>query len=124
MKIKIYDDVFEITKRIKEIDEGYFIVFDTKKARYELHNCNQINSYCLTVPYDNLDSRLIDDILYTGISNIDNIIRDIDNNNTKLEQDVEKNIKNQTEYYIKEICDFANNSSKKYDINCFENKWR
>ena len=47
----------------------------------------------MTVPYDNLDSRLIDDILYTGMSNIDNIIQDIDNNNTKIEQDVEKNIK-------------------------------
>ena len=124
MKIKIENDVFEITERIKEIDEGYYIVFDTKKQAYELHNLEQPNSYCLTVPYANLDARLIDLLLYTNIGNIDNIIEDIDNNNSVIEDNVLNNVKEQTNYMVKEICDFANNSSKKFESNLLGNVWR
>lgn len=124
MKIKIENDVFEITKRIREIDEGYYIVFDTDKGEYELHNSMQPFSYCLTVPYADLDSRLIDLILYTNISNIDNIIKDIDNNNAEIENKSKKQVKEQAEYMVKEIYNFSNNSSKKYDYTAFGNSWR
>lgn len=124
MKIKIENDVFEITQRIKEIDEGYYIVFDTKKQMYELHNYMQPNTYCLTIPYDNLDSRLIDLLLYTNISNIDNIINDIDNNNSNIERNALNNVKIQTEYMVKEIYEFSNNSSKNFEINSCDNFWR
>lgn len=124
MKIKIDNDVFEITKRIKEIDEGYYIVFDTKKERYELHNKNQPYTYCLTYPYADLDSRLIDMLLYTNINNIDNILYDIDKNNNNIENNVNKDIKNRSEYMVREIYDFASNSSKKCDVNLFKNEWR
>ena len=124
MKIKIDNDVFEITQRIKEIDDGYYIVFDTKKSRYELHNINQPYTYCLTYPYGNLDSRLLDMILYTNINNIDNILNDIDNNNVKIENNVDNNIKNQTDYMVREIYDFASNSSKECVVDFLESKWR
>ena len=29
MKIEIEDDVFEIVKRLKEIDDGYFVLYNT-----------------------------------------------------------------------------------------------
>ena len=124
MKIKIESDVFEITKRIKEIDDGYFVMFDTKNNRYELHNLYQDNTYCLTYPYADLDSRLIEMILYSNITNIDNIINDIDNNNKEIERNTENQIKNQTEYQVREICNFASNSSKICEVNSFSNQWR
>ena len=124
MKIKIDDDVFEIAKRIKEIDDGYYIVFDTKKEVYELHNSKQVYSYCLTVPYANLDSRLLDMVLYTNILNIDNIIKDIDNNNASIERNTAIQVKDYTNFMVKEIYDFCNNSSKQYINDNFKNMWR
>ena len=35
MKIRIENDLFEIAKRLKTIDSGYIVVFNTKKHRYE-----------------------------------------------------------------------------------------
>jgi len=124
MKIRIEDDVFEITKRVKEIDEGYYIVFDTDKQSYELHNSNQLTSYCLTVPYQILDSRCVDLILYSSVANIDNIIEDIDNNNNIIENHNLNHVKNQSEFMLREIYEFFNNSSKKFCNNSFETKWR
>ena len=65
MKIKIDDDVFDITKRIKEIDDGYFVVYNTLKNSFELHNNYQENTYCLTCPYECLDERVLDMIYYS-----------------------------------------------------------
>ena len=124
MKVKIESDVFDITKRIKDIDEGYYIVFDTNKEVYELHCKNQFNSFCLTVPYDVLDDRLLDFINYTDIRNIDNIINDIDINNNEIEKNNNLTFKDKADYMLREIYSFANNSSKQYNENSFLDVWR
>lgn len=125
MKIKIDSDVFDIVKRIKEIDEGYFVLFDTVKNRYELHNTCQSNSYCLTCPYDEFDSRFIDYIFKTKTCFIDNIVQDIDNNNIEKERKQRENAKDISNFMLREIYSFSNNSSKSLDDEkAFASKWR
>jgi hypothetical protein len=124
MKIKIEDDVFEIVNRIKEIDEGYFVVFDTRKNVYEIHNSQQENTFCLTVPYGCLDSRVLELVMVTNIKHYDNIIDEIDNNNNLLCLKQKENIKSQTDYMLREIYEFCNNSSKKFNEKSFQTEWR
>ena len=53
MLIKIENDLFDIAARLREIDSGYFVLFDTGKKVYQIHNAAQANgTYCLTLPYD------------------------------------------------------------------------
>lgn len=124
MKIKIESDVYDIVNRIKEIDDGYYIVYNTAKMVYELHNSKQPYSYCLTIPYDEIDNRLIDLICVTNIRNIDNIIEDIDNNNDKLEKEKMNKFKDVSDYKLREIYKFESNSSKEIGDDLFENNWR
>lgn len=125
MKIKIDSDVFDIIKRIKEIDEGYYILFDLDKNRYELHNINQSTTYCLTYPYEDLDERMISLINKTNSRYIDNIMEDIDNNNAKIEKECEDNAKCTADYMIREIYAFSNNSTKNFDDDkMFASVWR
>lgn len=86
MKIQIKDDVFDIVKRVKQIDEDYFILYDTTKKIYELHCCNQKESFCLSLPYDCLDQRTIDKTLATRKQNKDKLLKEIEQNNQKLER--------------------------------------
>lgn len=115
MKIKIESDVFDIVNRIKNIDENYFILFDCSKQKYELHNKSQLNTYCFTLPYENLDNRIFDMINYTNVCNIDKIIEDIDKNNTETERIQKLKINEMTNFMTKEIYNFASNSSKEFD---------
>jgi len=111
MKIRIESDVFDIVNRIKEIDDGYYIVLNLKNGKYELHNSNQFDmSYCLTIPYNEIDAKIIDLILSTLISNIDNIIEDIDMNNQEIDNNAVKNVRNYTEYNVREIYKYFSNS--------------
>ena len=115
MKIKIESDVHDIHERLKEIDDGYYLVYDTEKELYELHNSNQQNSFCLTIPFDCVDARIIDMVYVTSIDNIDNIIEDIDTNNSKISMEKESKNKDIADYKIREIYRFASNSSKEID---------
>lgn len=125
MKIKVESDVFDIVNRIKDIDEYYFILYDTNKNRYELHNSNQKNSYCFTYPYETLDVKFIEYLLSSHIKNIDNIIDEIDRNNSNIEKHNMDIVKNQSDYMLREIYSFSNNSSKKLDDEkAFSTKWR
>ena len=90
MKIKIFFDVYNISKRLKKIDRDYFIVYDTSKNNFEIHNSSQIgSSYCLTLPYSCLDERCLNYVYQTKSENIERILQTIDNEN-KIKESAEK----------------------------------
>lgn len=125
MKIKIESDVFDIAKRVKQINENYYILFDTSKQKFELHSKEQQNSYCFSYPFQNLDNRFLDLVYTTNIKYIDNIMEDIDNNNREIEKREKQKTKSQTDYMFREIYSFANNSSKELDDKkLFSSIWR
>jgi len=86
MKIKLTKDVYNIAKRIKEIDKDYYIVFNTSKGKFEVHNSMQIGgSYCLTLPYSCLDERTLTFVRKTSSTNIDYVLNEIENDNNRIE---------------------------------------
>lgn len=57
----VADDPFRIAERLKDIEEGYFILRNTNTGRYEVHSTMNLGStYCFTVPFDRLDSRTLE----------------------------------------------------------------
>lgn len=87
MKKIILSDVFDIAKRLKEIDRNYFVVFNTAKQKYEVHNSRQLgDSYCLTVPFDCFDARTIVLVQQSRIKNISEIVEKMDFDNKVLQK--------------------------------------
>ena len=122
--IKIDSDVFDISKRIKEIDKDYYIVYNLKTNKFEVHNSSQnLNSYALTCPYEKLDKRLLDYTMKTRICNSDKLLDEIDNHNRKIEKEIEEKRKDESGIIFKEIYKYAN-LSKNFDENkAYKNKW-
>lgn len=86
MKVQILNDVYNIAKRIKDIDKNYYIMFDTSTHKFEIHNSNQIgSSYCLTIPFNELDERTLKYVLKTQSVNIDEILNEIEQDNNLKE---------------------------------------
>lgn len=125
MRIKIESDVFDIVKRITEIDDGYYIVFNMEKNTFEIHNSNQFNSYCFTSKNSVIDSRIIDEINYSKISNIDKIIEEIDKYNELNELTSKQKAKDDADYMLREIYKYSSNSSRDYnETEAFSMIWR
>lgn len=107
MKIKIENDVFDISNRIKQIDRGYQIYFNTAKNQFEVHNISQPdNTFCLSVPYPTLDERTLKLTRETNSANIKIILNQINNENSIKEnnefRDILNKFNDQLEQVIKE----------------------
>jgi len=90
MKIKIESDVYNISNRVKYIDKGYFILYNTSTSKFEIHNSNQIgSSFCLTVPFKELNEQTLEYINKTKVENIENILSEIKRNN-QIRESAEK----------------------------------
>lgn len=123
MLIKIYEDVFDITTRLKEIDNDYFVVFNTEKNKYEVHNKSQKNTYCLSVPFSGLDSRTIDLTLKTRRENIDKLLKEIEQNNEKIEKEANRKTKDLCEFKAKEFFDYSKKHEEPNFYDAYKTRW-
>lgn len=105
MKIKIYNDVFDIVKRLKEIDDSYYVVYDNVKKRYEVWSLCE-KSMCFVVPYTTLDARTIAYALKTNSNNAQKLFNEIDKNNNDIVKNERNKFTDQNTYKIKEIFEY------------------
>ena len=82
----IDDDLFGISRRLKSIDDGYFVFLNYKTGKFEVHNKKDTPSLCLVLPYDRLDERTVRHVLYTRAERIAEIVKRMDEQNARLEQ--------------------------------------
>ena len=90
--IEIKDDLFDISSRIKSIDENYKIYFNGGTCRYELHNSSKSPTFQAVFPYASLDKRALDFARQTAVENKDLILAEIDAHNARLEKQRQDNI--------------------------------
>ena len=103
MLVNIKTDTYFITERLKEIDNGYFVVFNTNSEKFEIHHKDQgLNTFCLSLPYDCLDERVVDLVEKTQIEHIEKLIAEIDKENERKEAQKNKEIINKLKENLNE----------------------
>ncbi|MBR7091552.1 MAG: hypothetical protein IKC79_03800 [Clostridia bacterium] len=106
-KIGIRKDTFGICDRIEKIDKDYFVVYDTGKKVYEVHHAKQLgNTYCISVGKV-LDMRAIIKLKSSNTSNLENIIKEIENHNQRLENDEKRRMKDMVTWRAQELYNYA-----------------
>lgn len=88
----ISNDLFDISNRIKSIDNKYFVVYNIKRKKFEVHYARSKNTYELTIPFDSLDARAVEFVLKTRVQNQKKVLEEIEKSNEKLEKQNTKNI--------------------------------
>lgn len=91
--IKIENDLFFLAERLKEIDPDYFVALNTKTKKFEVHNSSQpVNSFCLLVPKNKLDARLVEYVRKTRSQRQKKLLEEIERANNKLQKENEQKI--------------------------------
>lgn len=94
---EIKSDCCDIVKRIKAVDENYFVKYNLESHKFELHNRAQVkNTYCLTFPFETLDERAYIHTLKTRVQNSEEIFKFLEEENRKLVQRQTQQILNDT----------------------------
>lgn len=113
----IETSTFNIPERLKAIDEGYFLVRNYQTKQFEVHHSGQIgDTFCLSIPYDELDYRTIQRVRETQIQYIDNIVAEMERNNEKLEKDRNKKLNDYTQTVTKDIYRYLKSHESKETI--------
>ena len=111
-------NVYLIPERIREIDSQYRVVRNLKDKWYELHHFGQFektgNSFCLVIPYSELDCRAVEFVNRTSIRNrnLQRELREMEEENEKKKAKKEADLKEQTTREATEILKFCHNSSR------------
>lgn len=121
--ILVEDNVFNIPSRLKEIDPGYFVMFNPASQQYELHNEYQDTTYCLTFPFDGLDCRAIDYTMETRIERKDIILKQIKRHNEKVEADRRNRFDDKIDYIAREVHRSALRRNEIPDAGAFATRW-
>ena len=124
-KTKIKSDLFNISKRIKIIDKNYFIVFDKKLKRFEVHNSSQaFNTLAFVCPYTRLDKRVLDFALITRVERGAQLLLNLEKNNEKLDRQKNDNLLDISAIKLKEIYCYAVRGGKEFDYKkSYLNDW-
>ena len=81
----IRDDMFGICRRLKSIDDGYFVFLNYKTGKFEVHNRKDARTLCLVLPYDRLDERTVRRVLYTRAERVRELTERMERDNARLE---------------------------------------
>ena len=78
---EVESDLFDIARRLKEIDAGYFIL--CKRGRFEVHNRGDKPTYCLTVPWSELDARSVELVRKTRAERAAKLFAELERDNER-----------------------------------------
>lgn len=102
-KVLIGDDLFGIAKRLKRIDDGYFLVYNRATKKYEVHNSKNIgNTLSLVSPFETLDIRLVHLVRKTRVERSVELIKEMDEQNERLEKSKNAEIKDNANERLKD----------------------
>ncbi len=88
VKTPVVTNVYFIPERLRELDEGYFVLRNHQTKQFEIHHRDQPhNTYCLTVPYPELDERTLHLVQKTRIANIEKLLSEMEENNRKIAEE-------------------------------------
>ncbi len=105
---KLNTNVYQIPERLLEIDAGYFVVRNHHKKTFEVHHKDQPHTtFCLTVPYAELDARTVELVRKTAVSNINKLILEMDEHNQKIEK-MKDNSAEESAEKTKEVFSYLN----------------
>ena len=67
-KILVSNDLYDIARRLKGIDKGYYVVYDKRKRRFEVwHRDSRSITPEVVVPYPELDARTVELVQKTRV---------------------------------------------------------
>lgn len=123
MKIIIESDMFDIVKRLKQIDQSYFVVYDNIKNRYEVWSEEVQKVLCFVVPFNTLDARTIVYANKTNSSNAQKIYQEIEKYNNDKVANIYNKIVDENSYKFKEIFNYEKLSKQMTPNLAYRTKW-
>ena len=112
-RIPVISHAMDIPVRLKEVNRDFFVMFNTRIQKYEIHCASQPESTLACVlPFDELDERAIKYAREHSRERTENLAREIEEYNERLERKQQAEMLDKAGYKCKEAFDYLRNNSK------------
>ena len=114
----LHTSALKIPERVKEIDKGYFVVYNHKEGYFEIHHeygLTTRDSLQLWIPFKELDQRTIDRILETKVENAKALFAKMERENAKIEEEMQRKSDEVSEEISRDIFRYCNNNHPSKD---------
>lgn len=111
MLVRITHDVFDIADRVRELDEGYYPVYDTEKGRYEIRHSDG-DEIAVVVPYDGLDARILKHLYLTRRDNVLEALATMEDENERLRQKSIDGAMDEAGYKARQVLSFVSDGRR------------
>ena len=107
-----FDDIYFISKLIKNINKNFELVYNLKTERYLIVDANK-KQICIT--FDHYpDSRVLDKLEQTKVENANKLFKEIETHNQKLEEQKNQSLQDLAYNQLNEVVNFATKTT--YDL--------
>ena len=111
-RIPVLSNVYDIPVRFKEVNRDFFIMFNTRTQKYELHDPKLPFStlYCV-LPFDELDARSIAYVLERRNICLEDLAREIERYNEELDRKQQAEMIDKANYKCREALNYLKDNT-------------
>jgi AmiR/NasT family two-component response regulator len=112
-RIPVTSHAMDIPVRLKEVNRDFFVMFNTKIQKYEIHCASQPESTLACVlPFEELDNRTLLYVREFSRERTQNLAREIEEYNERLEKKRQAELLDEAGYKTREAFNYLRNNSK------------
>ena len=90
-RVPVVSHAMDIPERLKELDDGYFVMLNVKTQRFEVwHRGGGEGVLECVLPYDGLDERAVRHVREHRMERMEQLIREIEEYNERLEEEMKQ----------------------------------
>jgi len=94
MKTRITKDLYDIAQRVREIDKGYYPVYNKRFKRFEIH---REGTPSLILTAEKLDARIIERLMRQRYKSVFDIAREVEEHNERSDHKKSKELEREVE---------------------------
>ena len=111
--IPVTSHVMDIPVRLKELNRAFFVMFNTRTQKYEIHCADQpFETLACSLPFEELDARAITYAREHSVERLEKIAREIEEYNERLVAKAEADMMDKANHKMKEAFNYLKNNSK------------
>lgn len=111
--VPVTSHAMDIPVRLKELNGAFFVMFNVRTQKYEVHCADQpFETLACVLPFDQLDARAIRYVREHSARRLEEVAREIEEHNEKLVKRAETEMLDKANYKMKETFNYLKNNSK------------
>ena len=112
-RLPVLNNVYDIPVRLKEVNRDFFVMFNTRNQRYEVHCASQpFDTLACVLPFDELDARTIQYVREFSRERTEHLAEEIERYNDELDRKEQAAVIDKANYKCREAFEYLKNNSK------------